>query len=328
MIYIVCGHLGSGKTLLTVRLAQRYMQEGRRVASNITLRPDKLVHRDDKQIVTKLPYIPTAQHLKQIGAGYESGPDDYDENRFGLVILDEAGTWLNSRNWQDKERLGLFQWITHARKSGWDVALIIQDFESLDAQIRRSICELYVECNRTDRIKIPYLPLKMPRMHAAVARYKGPTGTKADSWWTRGTDLFGAFRTREAVHMEEVVADDGTTIDIRANVSLLSAWHVHGRYLPPKASLRMWADFIGKSLTAVVLLLVASGARRAAIKQALGDDFSQLMPMVNPERSRAVFADRKKPRIQIERSTPPLHPSRLLAHSMHAYRVKRLAGVC
>lgn len=234
MILFLTGHLGSGKTLLGVALAQTYMLQGRRVASNITLNPEYLVGPQDRQVVTKLPFIPTPEHLEQLGKGYDG--EEYDEEKFGLLILDEAGTWLNSHDWKDKDRRGLFQWITHARKYGWDVALIVQDWESLDAQIRRSVCEVYVSCSRLDRIKVPFLPVKLPRMHMATARYQGPGGPKIRRWFTRGTELFKAYDTREAVKPEVLWTDAGP-VDVRAVQSRLSAWHVRGRYLPPRLGL-------------------------------------------------------------------------------------------
>ncbi|MEK6805322.1 MAG: zonular occludens toxin domain-containing protein [Pseudomonadota bacterium] len=235
MIYVITGHLGSGKTLLAVELAFQYLREGRRVASNITLNPEYALSWKSRASPLKLPYIPTVEHFETIGQGYEG---DYDENKFGLVLLDEAGTWLNSRDWNDKDRRGLFTWITHARKKGWDVALIVQDYESMDAQIRRSVTELFVSCSRLDRVKIPYLPIRMPRIHMATARYKSEHGPKYKTWQTRGTDLFKAYDTRESVRPETLETENGPQ-DMRAVYSMLSAWHNHGRYRP--APLPLWA---------------------------------------------------------------------------------------
>jgi hypothetical protein len=271
MIYVVTGHLGSGKTLLSVRLAQMYMQAGKRVASNLTLRCEHMVKATDRGVVVKLPYIPTAKHLEALGKGYD-GP--YDEEKFGLIILDEAGTWLNSHDWKDKERRGLFHWITHARKYGWDVALIVQDFEALDAQIRRSVTELHVKCSRLDRIKLPYLPLKLPRVHAATARYQGPTGAIYKRWFTEGTDLFSAFDTREAIKAETMLTDDGEEVDMRATVSLLSAWHLKGRYVVdgPSVWVRLlWWMQLGFILALASVVSVIAGHRPSvATKPILG----------------------------------------------------------
>jgi len=230
-VYIVTGHLGSGKSLLSVRIAHDYLKQGRRVASNITLNLDKLLPAQSRTTAVKLPYIPNQAHLEALGQGYD-GP--YDEEKFGCLILDEAGTWLNSRDWNDKDRRGLFTWITHARKHGWDVLLLVQDWESLDAQIRRSVCELYVSCSRTDRVKVPYLPVKLPKYHVATARYLGPDGPVSKRWFAKGEEYFPAYDTREAIRPELTYTEAGP-VDARAMYTLLSPWHTTGRYLKPVA---------------------------------------------------------------------------------------------
>lgn len=265
MIYVITGHLGSGKTLLAVQLAIDYLKAGRRVASNMTLYLDRALPALDRSTAVKVPYIPTAEHLRQLGFGcqeMEADPDFYSEEKFGLLLLDEGGTWLNSRNWNDKERAALFQWITHARKYGWDVILIIQDFESLDAQIRRSVTEAYVTCSRLDRIKVPYLPVRLPKSFKATARYREKDGPVFKSWFSWGDDIFKCYRTKEAVVMEEFWTPDGP-IDARGSYSMLSAWHLKGRHLEPKKPVSV-ADAFLRACTAPLWLLVVLPARLLA----------------------------------------------------------------
>lgn len=275
MIYVMTGHLGSGKTLLAVQMALDYLGKGRKVASNMTLFLDEALPPSSKAIAVKLPYIPTVEHLNALGPAYEG---KYNEEKFGLVLLDEAGSWLNSRDWNDKDRRGLFQWITHARKSGWDVALIVQDYEALDSQIRRSVTEIYVTCSRLDRIKLPGLPITLPRIHRAKALYKGPTGALYKTWHTRGTDTFKAYDTREAVRAQYQETPTGL-VEIKPMFSMLSAWHLKGRYLVKKLS--PW------------LQVLRLGAGWLASLQP---------PKSPPERSK------------------------LVARSMHAYRVQKLVA--
>ncbi len=49
--------------------------------------------------------------------------------RNGLLLLDECGTWFNSRDWNDKGRKELIDWIIR-RKRGWDIGFIVQDLIS------------------------------------------------------------------------------------------------------------------------------------------------------------------------------------------------------
>lgn len=316
MIFIISGHLGSGKSLLAVRMAHEYLQTGRRVASNITLHLDALMRPSDRTTATKLPYIPTPAHLEALGRGYE-GP--YDEDRHGLVVLDEAGSWLNARDWNDKDRRGLFSWLTHARKYGWDVALIIQDIESLDAQIRRSILEVWVNCKRSDRIKLPYLPIKLPKYHIGTGRY----GCKEDSpvfkrWIAKGDDYHAAYDTREAVKAEVMWTDSGP-IDARAPYSMLSAWHLLGRYLPPRPTLASNLTVCFKWLLVAVLLPLVSD--RKALGEALRRDLALRAPGLFPEQAKAI-ADEHRASIIDRRTLKRAPSSRLVAEDLNAYRLR------
>lgn len=285
MIYVITGHLGSGKSLLAVRLAHDYLKAGRKVASNITLNLDKLLEPTSKAAATKLPYVPNEGHLEALGHGYDG---KYDESKFGLVLLDEAGKWLNSRDWADKERRGLFAWLTHARKKGWDVALIVQDYEALDAQIRRSITEVYIYCVRLDRIKVPYLPIRLPRIHRGKGLYGGPQGEKYKTWTAQGDDYFAAYDTRESVRSEELYDDAGKPVDARGLSSMLPAWHLRGRYLPPRPSLAEYGVWLAKWLLLVMLLplfligLPRSGRPIKGMGTAWRADLLELFPKTRP----------------------------------------------
>lgn len=316
MIFIISGHLGSGKSLLAVRMAHEYLQTGRRVASNITLHLDALMRPSDRSTVTKLPYIPTPAHLDGLGRGYE-GP--YDEDRHGLVLLDEAGSWLNARDWNDKDRRGLFSWLTHARKYGWDVALIIQDIESLDAQIRRSILEVSVNCKRSDRIKLPYLPIKLPKYHIGTGRY----GCKEDSpifkrWIAKGDDYHAAYDTREAIKAEVMWTDAGP-VDARAPYTLLSAWHLVGRYLPPRPGRTAIAAMVAKWF--LVGLLMPFASNRRDLMEALRMDLASIVPGLFPEQAKRIAAEHRARMID-RRTAVSARATRLVAADLNAYRLK------
>jgi hypothetical protein len=183
----------------------------------------------------RVPDKPTLQDLEAIGAGYEG---EYDENNFGVLVLDECGTWFNSRNWQDKDRKGVNDWFLHSGKLGWDVYLIIQDISILDSQARDAICELLVTCRRLDKIRIPFVsPLvKMftginvtfPRIHRAKVTYAD--GLISDIWTYRGSDLYDCYNTRQ---MFRSTYPHGT-------YSILTPWHLHGRYAIPLT----WSRFM------------------------------------------------------------------------------------
>lgn len=203
-VYSVEGKLGTGKTKFSVWMAQQALLDGRKVASNVDLKLDKLVpHR--KAHYVRIPDKPKAVDLEACGHG---NPDSYNEDRNGVMILDELGTWLNARSFQDKDRAPLLDWLIHARKYGWDVFLIVQDANMIDKQVRESLIEYQVKCFRGDKIKIPFVGSfleaihkpwgYLPKFHLATARVgSGQNAVIAERWWYKGLDLHDAYDTRQ-----------------------------------------------------------------------------------------------------------------------------------
>ena len=133
---------------------------------------------------------------------------------------------MNSRSWNDKGRQALIEWLLHARKLRWHVILLVQHHSLLDKQIREALVEMYGICRRLDRVKFPFLPFKLPKVHVCIVRYGTlPTALVAEKWWYRSTDLYTAYDTGQ------VFASTDTS-----NFSMLSAWHLKGRYLKPRMS--------------------------------------------------------------------------------------------
>jgi len=203
-VYSVEGKLGTGKTKFCVWRAQEALRKGRRVASNVNLMLDKLTP-ERRSTYIRIPDKPSSFDLAAIGHG---NPDSYDESKNGVLILDELGTWLNARNFQDKDRGGVIDWLIHARKLGWDVYLIVQDSGMIDKQVRESLVEYQCRCIRLDKIKIPVVGgfLKalhdewgyLPRMHVTTARVGyGQNAVVAERWTYRGDDLHKAYDTRQ-----------------------------------------------------------------------------------------------------------------------------------
>lgn len=214
-VYIVTGKLGGGKTLSMVGRIRDYLEDGRPVATNIDLELGHLVPHVSRPICYRVPDRPTVSDLEALGEVDTGG----NEARNGALVLDECGTWLNSRTWSDKGRQAVIDWFLHSRKKGWDVFLIIQNISLLDKQVRDSMAEYLVVCRRLDRLNIPFVGRlvnavtfglvsgKLPHVHLAVVSYGvGVSATHADTWWYRGRDLWGAYSTRQ------VIADDSPGI--------------------------------------------------------------------------------------------------------------------
>lgn len=215
-VYSVEGKLGTGKTKFAVWMAQQALREGRRVAGNVDLYAHKLTP-ERRSIVTRIPDRPSPDDLHALGHG---NPGSYDEAKNGVLLLDELGTWLNSRGFQDKNRQGVLDWLIHARKLGWDVFLIVQSAQMIDKQVRESLIEYECRCIRLDRMRIPLVGKLLgsigeavahltrweafkrlgylPRMHTVTARVGyGQGAMVAERWVYRGDDLHAAYDTRQ-----------------------------------------------------------------------------------------------------------------------------------
>lgn len=235
-VYFITGKLGSGKTLVTVGKAKDYLMAGKPVATNLDLNIEKLTKRNSKATFYRLPDKPRIEDLNIIGRG----SDDVDESTYGLIILDECGTWLNTRSWNDKERRYFVDWMLHARKLGWDILFIVQDISIIDKQLKMSLCEHLVVCRRLDRMKIPLVSnlvkmltghrITMPKIHVAKVFYgDSEQDYVTDRWTYRGHDLYHAYDTRQ-VFKDDFIVHDDKEIDFRATYSSLSRWHLEGRY--------------------------------------------------------------------------------------------------
>ena len=203
-VFSVEGKLGTGKTKFCVWRAQEAIAAGRRVASNVDIAAHLLNPSKPGKII-RVPDKPTSADLCAMGHG---NPESYNEEKNGLLILDELGTWLNSRSFQDKERAGLLDWLIHARKHGWDVYLIVQDAAMIDKQVREALIEYQVKCMRMDRVKIPLIGwllgsivtrwAYLPKFHLATARVgQGINAIVAERWQFVGTNLHAAYDTRQ-----------------------------------------------------------------------------------------------------------------------------------
>ena len=244
-VYIVTGKLGGGKTLCSVGIIRDALLQGRKVATNIDLNVEHLLPWQRKNItVFRLPDQLSADSFEVIGSGNNS----YDEEMNGLLVLDEGGLSLNSRDYREKGRKEFIKWGVHSRKMGWDMYIIIQHIDALDKQIRDLFGEHVVTCSRFDRMRLPlvggllqFLGFKgtYGKLHQATCRY-GQNHQAMVTWRKRfvGNDLYQAYDTRQTYDPENGA---GVT-------QLLSPYLVKGRYHNRRDELRnfyrrLWNDY-------------------------------------------------------------------------------------
>lgn len=228
---LIVGKLGTGKSLCAVGRIQQTLAEGRPVATNLNLNMDILCNSQNKSTVTRLPDKPRVIDFQMLGHAYPAS-EPYDEKRFGDLYLDELGSWFNTRNYRDPERFPLLEWMMHARKYRWNVYLIVQHEDMIDKQLRDILGEHLIVCQRLDRIKV-FKIFRLPKVHQAKTYYGCVRDGDAvvDTDYYKSHDLYSAYDTGQVFSNQEEVLNN-KIIDMRAPYTLLSAWHIKGRYEP------------------------------------------------------------------------------------------------
>lgn len=282
--WTVVGELGAGKTILSVGKIQEFLNDGKRVASNLDLYLEHLLPYWSKQTYTRLMDYPQLEELKALGFG----SDSKREKTFGLLALDELSMWLNSHNWNAKGRDEFIVFQRHIRKRHWHTLFIAQDVESIDKQARNALVERVVRAGRTDRIKFPIFGSilrlfgfegNLPQWHIGEVHYgKDPKSKIQDRWKYHGQSLWNAYNTdqeffpgprceiwesysreprltidQDQKGNQQVTATHYTDlfeVEIEGCYTVLSPWHTKGRYLT-------WQEKYKKTVTFVILLVVA-----------------------------------------------------------------------
>lgn len=257
------GKKGTGKSKNAVRVARDvYFAEGRSVATNLDIFLEPMFGPQSRRVYVRIPDKPTEFDLLAAGHG---NADSYNEDKNGALILDELGTWMNTRTFADKQRAGTLNYLALARKYGWDCIYIMQNIVQVDKQLRESFIEFCVRHTRFDKVKIPFVggllcalfgkkAGYLPRFHTAVTRLGcNPMDLKTDSAMFVGRDIEKCYDTRQ------VFTDNYP----HGSHSVLSPWHITGRFSePPKlpyfARLALW---LRQCLSGVPLVVCTAKTR-------------------------------------------------------------------
>lgn len=245
-VVAITGKTGQGKGLVTMGLIVDYLRRGKMVATNIDIFVDKF--RDpynDKIRIIRLPDYPTAADLWNLG--YGAAEDVVDEDDFGLLVLDEAATWLNSRDWNKPGNREYADWFVQRRKFKWNVGVLIQRFDSLDTSVREAVISHEMRAYKVERVNIPLImPIikeltgqRYPKFPKWLRYHKATTrnldgGFVEDVTRYRGTHWYALYDT-----LQKFRPDCGF-----GPHSLLTPWHLKGRYLPPRWGVRRWFRFL------------------------------------------------------------------------------------
>lgn len=260
MIYLVTGWPGAGKSTIAVQHAiHRYASKGRRVVSNFPIDFAAVSATREGKIARASCYVipdrPTRADLDLVGFGGES------EEKAGLLIVDEAGGWLNARTWNASERDKIIDWLTQSRKFYWDIILIAQAANMLDKQVREAVCELVVRIRRLDRVKV--LGISLPKAHFGIVRYGlDANAPVTEKWIYRGTDAHKCFMSYrifggDAAHYNVLPA----SISKWAGIPIVDAWSAFWA-LPTQPTLRFIGFWI-YTLAAIIGLIFGFSPKRS-----------------------------------------------------------------
>lgn len=244
--FAVTGKKRSGKGLFCAGLIRDALRDGKRVATNMDFFADAVFPYHFKGTFYRLPDCPTVADLEAIG----QGNDIVDDSQNGIIVLDECSKFFNARQWGDKERQPLLDWLIHSGKLGWDVYYQMQGLEQVDKQLRSTQIEYHISVKRTDRWPIPGvtglfklvgLDVRFPKLHVGVIRHGCDRDSLVvDRKWYKAKDLFNAYDTRQ-VFLDR---DHPRACGLH---SVLSPWHIKGRYMPepPPKWLRFLFGLVG-----------------------------------------------------------------------------------
>lgn len=283
--WTITGELGAGKTKLSLYKIKEFLEQNRPVATNIDVYVEHLMPPTSRATITRLIDFPTDQDLWNLGLASNSK----NENTFGGLFLDELAVFLNSRDWQGKARDQVIKFLRHVRKQHWHTFFITQDIDSIDKQAR-NIVEHVVRCKRTDRMTIPILGWllklfgmtgKLPQIHLGYVHYgKSQHAQHVETWKFYGDGLNGAYNTDQIFsddpkyffdfptywkHTRPLTSPvlipkstDNLPMEIIGTHSMLSAWHLKGRYLK-KARFNLhkfWLLIATISFTFIIFLTI------------------------------------------------------------------------
>lgn len=246
------GKLGTGKSKFSVYVMRQALAFNRRIACNFPVDIGKLLPAFHRISYVELPARPKLRDLEALGHG---NPESYDEEKNGVLVLDELAVWLNSRNFQEKDRADVLHWLVHSRKFGWDVYFLCQNPMQIDRQVRESLLEYSVRMKALDKVRLPMIGYGLqllgmrgtyPRgTHSAVIKLGfDQQSPLVDRIIFKGTDLHECYDTRH------VFAEDSQAVAVT---------HLGPRYfIPLPVRLTRW-----QRLRAVLGLGVGQPAFRA-----------------------------------------------------------------
>jgi hypothetical protein len=208
MMTLVTGPPGTGKTWYCTRAICNALERGKWVATNVAMHDGFELHLAKRNWLRYLKpgrrAVVAERHRQRCFVsgdleelmrvrlpgcgkcrGCTAGRTCQREGR-GLMVLDEAHSWLNARMWdQDtgggkdaradaiRRRLAVVDWFAEHRKLGWEILLVTQDAGRIDAQVRGN-AEFHTKLKNLRKFKVLGLvPLFPFNVFVAITTWHG-----------------------------------------------------------------------------------------------------------------------------------------------------------
>lgn len=227
-VMVVTGQVGDGKGLCSVGRIHEYLSQGLSVATNMDIYPEHLPispYRKDNWRLIRLPDYPTVEDLNNLGKGYQG---DFQPGREGLIVLDECSSFLNARSWNSKDRKAVIEWFVHVRKYRWNLLLQIQDETGLDSQLSKFVIKFVGRCYVNE--EFPFIK-HLPRFHfISINRLVGNGRIRYQRKSYSAKAFYNSYDTEQSFSFDSQIGLH----------SVLSPWHLKGRYLPPKMTIQQF----------------------------------------------------------------------------------------
>lgn len=125
---------------------------------------------------------------------HEITPPGTDEKPV-LIIIDEAHTALNARDWADKAKRPFFDWLTQSRHDNNDLIFISQSAANIDKQIARLVTYI-IRVRNMANFEFPGIG-KWPFKQFVVSRFDQDGKTlMRKNWISHDKKIFGCYRSK------------------------------------------------------------------------------------------------------------------------------------
>lgn len=177
LVSLRCGSMGSGKTFGAMVDADTYLSQGGVLATNFPLADNWAFHLSGNQFFDRFDSsrrfkraddlwsrafrISTPDHVYELSKRLPflvKGRRKKKREGWGVLLLDEAQLYFNSRNWRDN-----FEWVqllTQCRKLKWHVILMAHGENMIDSQIRENLIDVIHTHRNLGNVRWPFPVLR------------------------------------------------------------------------------------------------------------------------------------------------------------------------